>query len=128
MTNLQLLHLEGNQISAISVDSFVGLTNILTLQLNSNLLRTVPSALDSVSSSLQYLFLSNNLISSIRSISFRSFSSLKYFDNFGTAPLTRLFVSKNKLQHLPPSLFQNLTLLERLYGSTLKFSNSIDLL
>ncbi|XP_062514753.1 leucine-rich repeat-containing protein 15-like [Corticium candelabrum] len=115
MTNLQLLHLEGNQISAISVDSFVGLTNLLTLQLNSNLLRTVPSALDSVSSSLQYLCVTvigfRELIEDLSNNNFSSFPS----DNFGTAPLTRLFVSKNRLQHLPPSLFQNLTLLEHFY-------------
>uniref|UniRef100_A0A8B9WY49 Leucine-rich repeat and fibronectin type III domain-containing protein 1 n=1 Tax=Bos mutus grunniens TaxID=30521 RepID=A0A8B9WY49_BOSMU len=127
MTSLVDLTLSRNTISFITPHAFADLRNLRALHLNSNRLTKITNDMFSGLSNLHHLILNNNQLTLISSTAFDDVFALEELDlsynNLETIPwdavekmvrtfshlhkMTRLDVTSNKLQKLPPDpLFQ----------------------
>ncbi len=124
---LESLWLQGNRLSALPEDAFLGLGNLRVLLLNRNSLMALPEGVFGELSHLEALFLSDNSIASLPEGIFQGLSRLEQLELdrnrltllpeavfSGLIHLEWLDLSANSLSALPPEIFQGLRQLEEL--------------
>ena len=124
---LESLWLQGNRLSALPEDAFLGLGNLRVLLLDRNSLMALPEGVFGELSHLQALFLSDNSIASLPEGIFQGLSRLEQLELdrnrltllpeavfSGLIHLEWLNLSVNSLSALAPGIFQGLTRLEEL--------------
>ena len=124
---LESLWLQGNRLSALPQDAFLGLGNLRVLLLNRNSLMALPEGVFGELSHLEALFLSDNSIASLPEGIFQGLSRLEQLELdrnrltllpeavfSGLIHLEWLDLSANSLSALPPEIFQGLRQLEEL--------------
>ncbi len=105
IANLQWLHLNDNQLSALPAGIFTGLANLQQLDLRNNQLSALPVGVFTGLATLQWhLDLNNNQLSSLPAGIFN-----------GLATLQRLSLYNNQLSALPAGIFNGLDNLQSLY-------------
>ena len=124
---LESLWLQGNRLSALPEDAFLGLGNLRVLLLDRNSLMALPEGVFGELSHLEALFLSDNSIASLPEGIFQGLSRLEQLELdrnrltllpeavfSGLIHLEWLDLSANSLSALPPEIFQGLRQLEEL--------------
>ena len=124
---LESLWLQGNRLSALPEDAFLGLGNLRVLLLNRNSLMALPEGVFGELSHLEALFLSDNSIASLPEGIFQGLSRLEQLELdrnrltllpeavfSGLIHLEWLDLSVNSLSALAPGIFQGLSRLEEL--------------
>lgn len=121
LINLQKVFLSECKLGEIAKDAFVQLTNLVELDLSSNLLTSVPSASLNECPSLRRLLLSSNPIRVIKSEAFINLTNLVFIDLSsnqidlieshafrGLSKLQFLKLESNRLQTLAPTVVADL--------------------
>ena len=112
MSSLEWIDLGSNQLSSLPAGGFSGLSSLGTINLSHNNLSSLPANIFSGLSALKWIALSSNNLNSLPTGLFSGLSSLSW-----------LSLASNSLSSLPANIFSGLSALRSLYLG----DNSVDL-
>uniref|UniRef100_A0A8D1QDC1 Matrix-remodeling-associated protein 5 n=1 Tax=Sus scrofa TaxID=9823 RepID=A0A8D1QDC1_PIG len=112
LISLQVFKFSYNKLRVITAQTLQGLWSLLRLHLDHNKIEFIHPQAFSGLTSLRLLHLEGNVLHQLHPDTFSTFS---FLDHFRLSTIRHLYLAENELKTLPPSLLQNMPLLENLY-------------